>query len=121
MKRLLIPVLAAALGAAAVPALAQPGRDNIHAREASIAQLIDDGVMRGQLSRPEAQRLRSELRSIQQLEFRYRHDHGYRYGYREDHPEGGGLSPAERADLNRRLDDLSRQISFHRRYAPIYQ
>ncbi|MEI9965157.1 MAG: hypothetical protein WDM92_11070 [Caulobacteraceae bacterium] len=50
----------------------------------------------GQLTRPEAFRLRGELRQIERLEARYR---------RTD-----GLSGWERRDLERRLDDLSTRV-----------
>jgi hypothetical protein len=123
MKRILIPALAAAsLAAAVTPALAQPwdgGRDrgydhgynraddgaaNIDAREAQLDRRIDEGVRSGELNQNEAERLRNDLRRVQYVEARYRHNTGY---YRQG---PGGLSPTERADLDRRLDILSRQV-----------
>ncbi len=109
MKRILIPALAAAaLTAAVTPALAQPIRGDIDAREANIAQRIDEGARTHQLNRRGAFRLRGELRGIQDLEARYRHNGpGYRSG-------PGGLSPGERQDLLQRLDSLSRQVFVQR-------
>ena len=132
MKRILITALAAAsLTALAAPAFAQPGpgyggrpgyergpgydrsgpgfdrgRDyyggNINQREAQIEARIDMGVRRGDLTRSEAVRLRSELRGIERLERRYRYT-------------GGGIAAWERQDLERRLDRLSRQVFRARR------
>jgi len=97
MKRLLIPALAAAsLAAAVTPALAQPGRAPINQRDARIEHRIDQGARRGDLTRPEAARLRGELRSIERLERYYRRT--------------GGMTAWERRDLERRLDVLDRQV-----------
>ena len=97
MRRVLIPTLAAACMAAAVtPALAQPIGGSVNQREARIEQRIDEGARRGDLTRPEAARLRSELRRIERLEHYYRRT--------------GGMSGWERRDLERRLDVLSRQV-----------
>ena len=149
MHRLLISALAAAsLTAAVTPAFSQPyggygrgdysrdpnrnnqdynrnnqdynrgynysrGSDNIDAREAEIERRIDDGYRRGDLSAGEVRRLRNELRVVQVMETRYRRN-GYDRG-------PGGLTPAERADLDRRLDRLSGMVfqnrhSYDRRY-----
>ncbi len=110
MKRLIISALAAASLAAAVsPAAAAPfmGGD-INAREANIAQRIDQGQRRGDLTRREAFQLSAQLQQIEGLEARYRHNGGgYHYG-------PGGLSISERADLNRRLDALSARVFTNR-------
>lgn len=119
MKRVLAAALAAAsMAAVAAPALAQPYgyghgpgpgyRQNINAREAEIARRIDMGERRGDLTRREALHLRAELRDIQALEARYRHNRGYY------HRGPGGLSRSERAELDRRLDDLSRRVVVQR-------
>jgi Ni/Co efflux regulator RcnB len=98
MKRLLIPALAAAAMAAAVtPALAQPARAPVNQREAQLQHRIEEGARRGDLTRPEAMRLRAELRRVDRLERYYRRT-------------GHGLSGWERRDLERRLDVLSRQV-----------
>ena len=115
MKRLLISALAAAsLAAVVTPALAQPyggasygryengdGYGNINARQAELARRIDDGARRGDLTRSEASSLRHELRSLEWLEQRYRNS-----GYNGR----SGLSPSERADLDRRLDILAQKV-----------
>ena len=102
MKKILLSVAAVASLAAAVPAMAQPygpGRPeaayNINQRQAQIARRIDRGQRDGSLSLREARRLRAELARIESLEHSYRHR---------------GLSRWERADLDRRLDVLSRQV-----------
>ena len=115
MKRLLISALAiASLGAAVVPAAAQPwgapyaGQD-INAKENNIASRIDQGARRGDLTRQEAWGLRGQLKDIQNLEYRYRHNGG---GYNSG---PGGLSGWERQDLQRRLDRLSQSVFVNRR------
>jgi hypothetical protein len=116
MKKFLIAsaALAAAFGSfAAVPASADSyGHDrgygydrgydrgdhpNVSERE--IARRIEIGVHTGQITPREAFRLRAELRNINRLEARYRYD---------------GLNWRERADLDRRLDNLSRQVRYER-------
>ena len=131
MKKLLITALAAAsLTALAAPAFAQPGPGhdgrpgydrgpgpdrggpgydrgpdyyggNINEREAQIDARIDVGVRRGDLTRAEAFRLRSELRGIERLERRYRNS-------------GRGMAAWERRDLETRLNNLSRQVFVQR-------
>ena len=115
MKRLLISALAiASLGAAVVPAAAQPygaryASQDINAKESNIASRIDQGARRGDLTRQEAWGLRSQLRDIQNLEYRYRHNGG---GYNAG---PNGLSGWERQDLQRRLDRLSQSVFVNRR------
>jgi hypothetical protein len=101
----------AALTAVTAPAMAQPygryehergydrGALNINERQARLDQRIDAGVRRGDLTRREAFRLRAEFRDITRLEARYRVN---------------GLSPWERADLERRLDRLDAQVRAER-------
>lgn len=96
MKKILISLMAAsALAGAAMPAAAQP----INQRQAQIERRIDIGLRNHSLTYREASRLRAEADRIQRLEYRYRRD---------------GLSRWERADLDRRLDQLSQQIRFER-------
>ncbi|MGE0044220.1 MAG: hypothetical protein AB7J28_05040 [Hyphomonadaceae bacterium] len=73
---------------------------NINQRQANLDRRIDQGVRTGQLSAREAARLRSEFRDIAALEARYRRT--------------GGLSLAERQDLDRRFDRLSAQVRYER-------
>ncbi len=73
------------------------GWQSINQRQANLDARIDAGVRDGSLSRREATRLRTEFRSIANLEANYRRS-------------GGGLSASERADLDRRFDRLSAQI-----------
>ncbi|MGE3303320.1 MAG: hypothetical protein AB7M12_09425 [Hyphomonadaceae bacterium] len=72
---------------------------NVNQRQANIEMRINMGLRNGSLTRFEAQRLRGELRNIDRLEARYRM---------------GGINRWERADLDRRLDNLSRQVRFDR-------
>ncbi len=72
----------------------------INDRQAQLDQRIDAGVRSGDLSRPEAMRLRDEFRDLAALEARYRVD---------------GLSNWERTDLDRRFDRLSTRIRAERR------
>jgi hypothetical protein len=73
---------------------------SINERQAQLDQRIDAGVRSGQLTRPEAARLRAEFQDLVALEARYRHN---------------GLSPGERAELNSRFDQLSARIRIERR------
>lgn len=72
----------------------------INQRQRQLDQRIDQGVREGSLSRNEAYRLRAEFQQIAQLEARYRRN---------------GLSYRERADLDRRFDNLSQRIYVERR------
>ena len=85
----------------------------INARQAQLDQRIDRGVQTGQLTRREARRLQQEFRNIARMEYRYR---------------ANGLSGWERADLDRRFDQLSARIRMERRdneyghgYGPAYR
>lgn len=113
MKMLLAAT--AALGALtlAAPAAAQSygGWTPINQRQAQLETRIDHGLRSGQLTRREASSLRVEFNELARLEARYRRD---------------GLSPRERADLDRRFDDLSHRIRYerrddHRGWTPINQ
>jgi hypothetical protein len=72
---------------------------NINQRQAQLDRRIDQGLRRGELTRREAMRLRNEFHQIARMEARYRAD---------------GLSPRERADLDRRFDRLAAQIRWER-------
>lgn len=126
--RILIATLAAAsaVSAGALPAAAQPhgygydggrresqdrGRSgydrdsyNINQRQARLDRRIDRGLRDGSLTRREARDLREDFNRIAWLEARYR---------------SNGLSPWERADLDRRFDrleDRTRQARRDREY-----
>ncbi len=73
---------------------------SINARQANLERRIMVGLRNGALSRREATALRAQFRQIAQLEARYRR---------------GGLSAAERRDLDQRFDRLSAQIREERR------
>ena len=68
---------------------------NVDQRQAQLERRIDWGVRNGSLDRTEANYLRTEARRIAFVESRYRMD---------------GLNGWERADLDRRLDQLSENI-----------
>lgn len=68
---------------------------SINQRQANLDRRIDQGIRNGTLSRTEAYRLRAEFRDIARLETRYR---------------AGGLTMAERNDLDRRFNRLSAEI-----------
>ena len=72
---------------------------SINQRQAQLDHRIDQGLRNGSLNRREAYRLRSEFNQIARLEARYR---------------SNGLSGWERADLDRRFDQLSAQIRYER-------
>jgi len=102
MKRFAMSLTAVAAVLAIAPAAAQAAPwQSIHEREANLDRRIDQGISSGELTRHEAHRLRSELASIDRLEAHYRRS-------------GGGLDPRERADLDRRFDQLSQQVRFQK-------
>ena len=68
---------------------------SIDQRQANLDRRIDRGIRDGSLNRAEAIRLRAEFRDLARLEARYR---------------TGGLTVAERSDLDRRFDRLSAEI-----------
>lgn len=98
-------ILAAALSVAAIalPAAANAQQwQSINQRQANLSQRIDQGVRTGALNRNEAFRLRTQFRALAQLEA----------DYRRSRP---GLTVAERRDLDRRFDALSRRIQIQKR------
>ena len=96
MKRILLSLAAlAAVSTAPLAARAAPWQ-SINQRQANLEQRINQGVRSGELTRPEAARLRGEFKSIARLEASYR--------------RSNGLSMRERADLDARFDRLSRQV-----------
>ncbi len=102
MKKFALMIAGIGIAAATVPAAtAQAGWQNINQRQAQLDQRIDQGVRTGQLTRGEAARLRAEFRGIADLEIRYRRS-------------APGLTMAERRDLDRRFDALSRKIRAER-------
>ena len=102
MKKFALMIAGLGIAAATVPAAtAQAGWQNINQRQAQLNQRIDQGVRNGGLTRAEAVRLRAEFRGIADLEIRYRRS-------------APGLTLAERRDLDRRFDALSRKIRVER-------
>lgn len=102
MKKIALMIAGLGIAAATVPAAtAQAGWQNINQRQAQLNQRIDQGVRNGGLTRAEAVRLRAEFRGIADLEVRYRRS-------------APGLTLAERRDLDRRFDALSRKIRVER-------
>jgi hypothetical protein len=102
MKKFALMIAGLGIAAATVPAAtAQAGWQNINQRQAQLDRRIDQGVRNGQLTRAEALRLRAEFRGIASLEVRYRRS-------------APGLTVAERRDLDRRFDALSRKIRAER-------
>ncbi|MBX7250136.1 MAG: hypothetical protein K1X35_13960 [Caulobacteraceae bacterium] len=98
MKKLILPLFAAAaLCAVAAPASADSWR-SINERQRDLDARIDRGVRIGCLNRTEAARLRNEFQRIASLERQYR-------------ASGGVFTQFERQDLDRRMDVLSRDIS----------
>jgi hypothetical protein len=104
-------VLALSAGAASAQPRGEPGGYpghwqneqgawmNINQRQAQLDRRIDRGVRTGDLSRPEAMRLRNDFRQIARMEARYRQN---------------GLSNWERSDLDRRFDQLAARIRWER-------
>ena len=86
----------------AVPTVADAQRwTPIAQRQGQLNARIEQGIRSGALNRREAVRLRTQLRDLSQLEYRYRRS-------------GGGLSVGEQRDLDRRYNMLSRQVRFEK-------
>ena len=98
MKRTIISLAAvsAVLTAAPLAASAAPWQ-SVNERQANLEHRIDQGMRSGELTRPEAARMRRQFRQIARLEAHYRRS-------------GGRLTYAERADLDRRFDRLSEHV-----------
>jgi len=119
MKRKMLALLAATSVATGIPAVASAqyygDRDynpnynrnwdgnvwswqgmNINQYQARLDQRIDVGIRNGMLTRAEATNLRNEFRAIANLEMQYRRN---------------GLTAGERAELDRRLDNLDRRVT----------
>lgn len=97
MKRILLSLTAlAAISAAPLAAQAAPWQ-SVNQRQANLERRIDQGVRSGEITRPEAARLRGDFRALTHLEIQYRRS-------------GGGLSFQERRDLDSRFDRLSQRI-----------
>ncbi|MDY0959777.1 MULTISPECIES: hypothetical protein [unclassified Sphingomonas] len=97
-------MILAGLGIAtiAVPTVADAQRwTPIAQRQGQLNARIDQGIRSGALNRREAVRLRSQLRDLSQMEYRYRRS-------------GGRLDVREQRDLDRRYDVLSRQVRFEK-------
>jgi hypothetical protein len=103
MKKIAMLIAGLGIAAATIPAASAQygGWQGINQRQAQLDRRIDQGVRSGQLNRREAARLRDEFRGIASLEQRYRRS-------------APGLTMAERRDLDRRFDALSRKIRWER-------
>lgn len=107
MKKLTVLLAGLGIATAAIPAVATAaplggfGPAPIAAPYANRAQMIqqriNQGLRSGALNRFEAQRLQTELRGVQNLEYRYARS-------------GGRIDYRERADLERRYDALSAKV-----------
>ncbi|HEY9219783.1 MAG TPA: hypothetical protein VIO94_17170 [Phenylobacterium sp.] len=95
MRTQLLALLAASTLAMSAGAAHAQAWMTINERQVRLDERIDRGVRNGALTRDEAYRLRADFRALADLETRYRL---------------GGLSGAERADLDRRFDELSARI-----------
>ncbi|HEY0414093.1 MAG TPA: hypothetical protein VGD66_13230 [Allosphingosinicella sp.] len=91
---LTLAATAAALVSLSAPAAAAPFQ-SVDQRQANLFGRIDQGMRSGALTRSEAATLRVRFARLQRLERQYRR---------------GGLTLAERRDLDRRFDALSNSI-----------
>ncbi len=98
MRNAILALTAAATLTVPMAASAQAWQ-SINQRQENLYNRIEQGVRNGSLTRPEALRLRTRFVALDRLESRYR---------------ANGLSMAERRDLDRRFDALSREIRAER-------
>lgn len=95
MKKFIAFALVAA-SAGSLPAVADAQAwQSINARQQNTLARINNGIRNGALTQAEATRLRSDFYALERLEQQYRLN---------------GLTLAERQDLDRRFDALSRRI-----------
>jgi len=98
MKKLTILLAGLGMAAATVPTVASAAPwTSISQRQANLSQRIDQGIRSGALDRREAYQLKSQLRDVVGLEYRYARS-------------GGRIDLRERADLDRRFDAISRKV-----------
>ena len=98
MKKLTVLLAGLGMATAVVPSVASAAPwTSISQRQANLSQRIDQGIRSGALDRREAFQLKSQLRDVVGLEYRYART-------------GGRLDMRERADLDRRFDAISRQV-----------
>jgi hypothetical protein len=102
MKKLTVLLAGLGMAAATLPSVANAAPwASISQRQTNLSQRIDQGMRSGALARPEAYRLKSQLRDVVGLEYRYART-------------GGRLDMRERADLDRRYGAISAQVRFEK-------
>lgn len=102
MKKLTVLLAGLGMAAATLPSVASAAPwTNITQRQATLNARIDQGLRTGALTRPEAYRLKSQLRDVVGLEYRYARS-------------GGRIDNRERADLDRRYNAISAQVRFEK-------
>ena len=95
MKKFMIALAATTAFTAAAPAAAQNYGGNVQLRVDQLRTELQAGVQSGEISRSEAMPLREQLRQLSQLERRY---------------AVNGINGRERADLQRRINQLRQEI-----------
>ena len=98
MKKLTLLLAGLGMATAVVPSIANAAPwASISQRQANLNQRIDQGIRSGALDRREAYQLKSQLRDVVGLEYRYARS-------------GGRIDGRERADLDRRYDAISAKV-----------
>lgn len=102
MKKLTVLLAGVGLAAATLPSVASAAPwASISQRQSNLSQRIDQGVRSGALDRREAFQLKSQLRDVVGLEYRYARS-------------GGRIDMRERADLERRYNAISAKVRFEK-------
>jgi len=102
MKKLTVVLAGLGMAAATLPSVASAAPwTHISQRQANLSQRIDQGVRSGALDRREAYQLKSQLRDVVGLEYRYARS-------------GGRIDMRERADLERRYNAISAKVRFEK-------
>jgi hypothetical protein len=102
MKKLTVLLAGLGIATAAIPGIASAAPFGpANQRQSAIELRIDQGLRSGALNRNEAYRLKSQLRDIVQLQYRYARS-------------GGGIDRREAADLDRRFDTLSAKVKIQK-------
>lgn len=101
MRRLLLACAALGMTVGIAPAATAQRYQTMSQRQGNLYNRIEQGVRNGSLNRREASRFRTRFANLRRLEYSHRRS-------------GGRLTYRERADLNRRFENLSSAVRYQK-------